>query len=86
MTITVYTTATCGYCHALKGWLRQRNVDYIERRVDLNPIAAQYVVQLSGQMGVPFTTVEQDGETAGAAAIERNPQNRFPADSDHSLA
>ena len=49
MTITVYTTATCGYCHALKGWLRQRNVDYIERRVDLNPIAAQYMVQLSGK-------------------------------------
>ena len=63
MTITVYTTATCGYCHALKGWLRQKKVDYIERRVDLNPIAAQYMVQLSGQMGVPFTTVEQDGET-----------------------
>ena len=63
MTITVYTTATCGYCHALKGWLRQRNVDYIERRVDLNPIAEQYMEQLSGQMGVPFTTVEQDGET-----------------------
>jgi hypothetical protein len=32
--------------------------------VDQNPIAAQAMINLSGQMGVPFTTVEdEDGTT-----------------------
>ena len=74
MTITVYTTATCGYCHAVKGWLRQKGITYIERRVDLNPIAAQYMVQLSGQMGVPFTTVEREGEKDMEMIVGFNPQ------------
>ncbi len=60
MKITVYSTATCGYCYALKRWLSDNQIDYTEYQVDRNPIAANYMVSLSGQMGVPFTTIEQD--------------------------
>ena len=60
MKITVYSTATCGYCHALKRWLTDHHIDFTEYQVDRNPIAANYMVSLSGQMGVPFTTIEQD--------------------------
>lgn len=63
MKITVYTTATCGYCKMLKSWLKEKNVDFTEYRVDQNPFAAQNMVQLSGQMGVPFSTVEKDDGT-----------------------
>lgn len=56
--VTVYTTETCPYCHMLTRWLNNNNVEFTEYRVDINPIAAQNMVRLSGQMGVPFTTVE----------------------------
>jgi len=39
-------------------WLRDQKLDYTEYKVDENPYAAQAMVGLSGQMGVPFTTVE----------------------------
>ncbi len=63
MKITVYTTATCGYCQMLKRWLQDKNIAFTEYRVDQNPIAAQNMINLSGQMGVPFTTITgEDGE------------------------
>lgn len=58
--VTVYSTATCPYCHMLTRWLKDKNVKFAEHRVDQNPIAAQQMVNLSGQMGVPFTTIEND--------------------------
>lgn len=62
--VTIYTTQTCAYCHMLKRWLDDKNIDYVEHRVDLNPIAAQNMVMLSGQMGVPFTTVEDSKDSS----------------------
>ena len=63
MKITVYSTTTCPYCVMLTRWLEDKKVDFTEYKVDKNPIAAQSMVQLSGQMGVPFTTVEKDDGT-----------------------
>lgn len=60
--ITVYSTTTCPYCRMLVEWLRKEDIAFTEYKVDQNPIAAQNMVRLSGQMGVPFTTIE-DGDT-----------------------
>lgn len=63
MKVTVYSTEACPYCVMLKKWLDDKGVAYIEYKVDKNPFAAQNMILLSGQMGVPFTTVEtEDGE------------------------
>lgn len=62
--VTVYSTSTCPYCVMLTRWLNDNKVDYIEYKVDKNLVAAQAMVNLSGQMGVPFTTIENNGETA----------------------
>lgn len=56
--ITVYSTRTCGYCVMLKGWLQSKKIPFTEYSVDYNRIAAEHMVRLSGQMGVPFTTIE----------------------------
>ncbi len=61
--VTVYSTTTCPYCVMLTRWLNDKRIDFTEYKVDLNPIAAQHMISLSGQMGVPFTTIEHDGET-----------------------
>lgn len=42
----------------LKRWLEEKGVKYTNYSVDRNPFAAQMMVNLSGQMGVPFSTVE----------------------------
>lgn len=56
-TITVYTTASCGYCRMLKKYLDDFNIKYIKKRVDTDHDAAQEMVTKSGQMGVPFTVI-----------------------------
>ena len=62
MKVTVYSTTTCPYCRMLTRWLNDHKVEYTEYKVDRNPFAAQMMVSLSGQMGVPFTTLEgEDG-------------------------
>lgn len=60
MKITVYSTTTCPYCVMLKRWLDDKNISYTNYMVDRNPIAAQSMVQQSGQQGVPFSTIEHD--------------------------
>ncbi len=63
MKVTVFSTTTCPYCVMLKRWLDDKKINYDEYMVDHNPIAAQFMVQQSGQMGVPFSTVEHDDGT-----------------------
>lgn len=63
MKITVYSTATCPYCLMVKRWLDEQSMSYDDVRVDNDRVAAQKMVTLSGQMGVPFTTIEKDDGT-----------------------
>lgn len=63
MKITVYSTTTCPYCVMLKRWLDEKKIEYTDYMVDKNPIAAQVMVQQSGQMGVPFSMVEHEDGT-----------------------
>ncbi len=44
----------------LKNWLDSKSVEFTNYMVDQNPIAAQNMINLSGQMGVPFSTIEYD--------------------------
>lgn len=72
MKITVYSTKTCVYCIMLKRWLDEKKIDYTAYSVDENPIAAQNMVRLSGQMGVPFSTVERDdGKVVNISGFDR---------------
>jgi glutaredoxin len=73
MKITIYSTRSCPYCHALKNWLDEKSIEYTEYLVDQNPIAAQNMVRLSGQMGVPFSTIEygKEGKLAKILGFDR---------------
>lgn len=72
MKITIYSTRTCGYCVMLKKWLDDKSIKYTVYNVDENPIAAQNMVRLSGQMGVPFSTIEyDDGKTENILGFDR---------------
>ncbi len=70
--LTMYTTATCGYCHMLKNYLKDRGVEYEEKRADQDQNLAIELYQLSGQLGVPFTVVEKDdGSKEGILGFDR---------------
>lgn len=77
MNITIYSTTTCPYCVMLKRWLDDKKVKYTDYLVDQNPVAAQNMVHLSGQMGVPFSTIEyEDGSMEKILGFDRS---RFEA-------
>ena len=72
MKITIYSTKTCAYCNMLKRWLDEKSVKYTAYSIDENPIAAQNMVRISGQMSVPFSTVEyDDGQTVNILGFDR---------------
>ena len=57
MPIKVYTTPTCPYCHMLKAYLKQRKVEFLEVDLSKDTKAAMYIIEKSGQMGVPQTEI-----------------------------
>jgi glutaredoxin-like YruB-family protein len=58
MSVILYTTPTCGFCHQLKNYLGQRGVAYTEFDVSRNRDAAVEMVRISGQQGVPVLVVD----------------------------
>lgn len=55
--VTVYSTATCGYCKAAKAFLNENNVAFDEHDVGTDMEKRAEMVEKSGQMGVPVITV-----------------------------
>jgi glutaredoxin 3 len=58
MSVTVYTTPTCGFCHQVKAYLSQRGVPFTEHDVSRDQQAAAEMVRLSGQRGVPVVLID----------------------------
>lgn len=57
MNIKVYSTPTCPYCKLVKEFLHEKKIDYEDIDVAADSNAAQEMVKLSGQMGVPVIDV-----------------------------
>jgi glutaredoxin-like YruB-family protein len=53
MKIKVYTTPNCPYCHQLLEFLKENKVIFEEIDVSKNQSAAEEMVKISGQFGVP---------------------------------
>ncbi|MDQ2973108.1 MAG: glutaredoxin family protein [bacterium] len=59
MDITIYSTTTCSFCHALKGWLDKQNISYTNKMTDEDPAAMAEFMQVNdGSIGVPFTVIK----------------------------
>jgi len=41
-------------------WLKSNNVQFEEILVDENPDQAEKMIEISGQMGVPFTVIDKE--------------------------
>jgi len=58
MGVIVYTTPTCGYCRQVKNYLGQRGVPFVEHDVSQDAQAAERMVRISGQRGVPVVVID----------------------------
>ena len=57
--ITVYTSASCGYCVAAKNFLKSRGLAWNEVRVDLDPAERERMVALARRTSVPQIFIGQ---------------------------
>ncbi|MDP4086678.1 MAG: glutaredoxin family protein [Bacillota bacterium] len=55
--ITVYTTNSCPYCVMMKNFLRNQGLPFNEVNVQQDPVAANRLVAMTGQLGVPQTEI-----------------------------
>ena len=59
-TVTVYSTKNCPYCRMTKAFLDKQGVTYSSIDVGTDAVAAQKMIALSGQRGVPVITVDDE--------------------------
>lgn len=57
--ITVYTTPTCGFCHAVKDYFKDKDVKFEEKDLTKDEAAGKWVIENTGQMAVPV--IDMDG-------------------------
>lgn len=70
--ITIYSTATCGFCRMLKSYLQSKSIAYDEKHADQDPDLARELYEISGQLGVPFTIIEtEDGKTESILGFDK---------------
>ena len=55
--IKIYATTNCPYCKAEKEFLDSKGINYEYNLVDINPLAAQEMIEKTGQYGVPVTEI-----------------------------
>jgi glutaredoxin 3 len=56
--VKVYSTATCPYCMMLKGFLKEKNIEFQNLDVGIDKNAFKEMKDKSGQMGVPVLDIE----------------------------
>lgn len=69
--ITIYSTATCGFCKMLKSYLQQHGIKYEEKHADQDQAVAEELYEKSGQLGVPFTVIEKDDQEELVLGFDR---------------
>ena len=57
MSITIYSSPSCAYCHMAKEYLKHRKQQFKELDVSENPKAAQWVYEHVGQVVTPVLDV-----------------------------
>lgn len=58
--VKVYVTPICPYCHTLKAFLKENNIDFEEIDISQDEQAREYIVEKTGQMEVPIVEIGQE--------------------------
>lgn len=57
MIVKIYSTPSCIYCHNLKEFFKEKNIEFEEINVAEDKEALKEMIKKSGQMGVPVTEI-----------------------------
>jgi len=60
ITVKIYTTATCPWCHKTKEWMKEKKIKYTEYDVAKDEKARKKMIEISGQMGVPVLEIGKE--------------------------
>lgn len=64
MDITIYSTSTCSFCHALMGWLDSNKIAYKKVVTDEDEAGMVDFMKVNdGMIGVPFTVIKDTDGT-----------------------
>lgn len=70
--ITIYSTATCGFCKMLKSYLNNKGIKYDVKMADEDQSIARELYEKSGQLGVPFTIItDENGKEESVLGFDR---------------
>lgn len=59
--ITIYSTSTCSYCHALSEWLDGQKISYKKIVTDQDPGGMEAFMSVNdGVISVPLTIIKDD--------------------------
>ena len=58
--IKIYSTPSCVYCKTLKSYLTSKNIEFSAIDVSIDEKALEYMVKVSGQMGVPVVEIDNN--------------------------
>ncbi len=61
--VTMYSTTWCGYCQRLKAQMGREGIEYNEVDIELDPVAADFVMSVNSGNAVVPTLVFPDGST-----------------------
>lgn len=57
MAVKIYSTKTCPWCAKTKEFFKEHKVSFTNIDVSSNKKAAEHMVKISGQMGVPVIDI-----------------------------
>lgn len=71
--IVIYSSTNCSFCHALKSWLKEKNIAFEDKVVDTDPKLTEEFMSVSdGFLGTPFTIITaEDGTVTKIAGFDR---------------
>ena len=70
--VTIYSTATCGFCKMLKSYLNDKGIKYDVKMADEDQSIARELYEKSGQLGVPFTVItDESGKEELVLGLDR---------------
>ena len=58
--VTIYSTPTCPFCKRAKAYLSDKGISYTDNNVAQDKDKAKEMISLSGQMGVPVITIDDE--------------------------
>ncbi|HSX57933.1 MAG TPA: glutaredoxin family protein [Candidatus Saccharimonadales bacterium] len=78
--VKIYTTQTCPYCKMEKEYLDSKGIEYENIFIDEDREAAEELMKMEGQFGVPFTIfTKEDGTKESLLGFDKEEINRILA-------